>query len=173
MSRLVPLAAIVLLGTLSVARADVYRWIDDKGVPHYSDQWVPGSTVIKTSKVRPDSDTLGQPRGPGNPADRANQVVADQSNAHAVQQDVAKSRDAQCKACSPRAARYPSSIRTRRSRSPSRFRSPRSTRRTPPPSEAVAGRAAGHARNFFVQGARSIVAPAAHTRPNEARITCA
>ena len=111
MSRLVPLAAIVLLCTLSVARADVYRWIDEKGVPHYSDQWVPGSTVIKTSKVRPDSDTLGQPRGPGNPADRANQVVADQSNAHAVQQDIAKSRDAQCKAATDR---YMKSVVSRR-----------------------------------------------------------
>jgi hypothetical protein len=51
MSRLVPLAAIVLLGTLSVARADVYRWIDDKGVPHYSDQWVPGTPAISLCKA--------------------------------------------------------------------------------------------------------------------------
>src|SRR5579863_3697642 len=104
MLRLLPVTAagLILLGTLDVARADVYRWIDDKGVPHYSDQWVPGSTVIKTSKVRPDSDTMNASRGPVNPGERANQIVADQSNAHAVQQDVAKSRDAQCKAATDR-----------------------------------------------------------------------
>src|SRR5437764_10919222 len=32
------------------ARADVYRWIDEHGVPHYSDEWVPGSVVVKTVK---------------------------------------------------------------------------------------------------------------------------
>ena len=55
MSRLVPITALILAGALSVAQADVYRWVDAQGVPHYSDEWVPGSVVIRTSHPRPDS----------------------------------------------------------------------------------------------------------------------
>src|SRR5579862_4696689 len=103
MSRLVPITALIVLGTLSVARADVYRWVDDKGEPHYSDQWVPGSTIIKTSKVRPGADsTTSQPRSAsaaGTPP------VSDEANARAVKQDLTKSRDAQCKAAQDRYAK--------------------------------------------------------------------
>ncbi|HEX7198365.1 MAG TPA: DUF4124 domain-containing protein, partial [Dongiaceae bacterium] len=53
MSRLVPIIALILSGALGVARADVYRWIDEQGEPHYSDQWVPGSVIIKTVKPHP------------------------------------------------------------------------------------------------------------------------
>ena len=103
MSRLVPITALIVLGTLSVARADVYRWVDDKGEPHYSDQWVPGSTVIKTSKVRPGGDTMSQPRSAG--GDRGAPPASDDANARAVKQDLAKTRDAQCKAAKDRYAK--------------------------------------------------------------------
>ncbi len=39
-----------LLGVASAAHADVYRWTDAKGTVQYSDKWVPGSTLVKTSK---------------------------------------------------------------------------------------------------------------------------
>jgi hypothetical protein len=107
MSRLVPITAFIVLGTLSVARADVYRWVDDKGEPHYSDQWVPGSTVIKTDKAHPGS-TMSAPK---TPSDHAAQQVEDQKNARAVQQDVAKSHDAQCKSAQDR---YMKAIESRR-----------------------------------------------------------
>ena len=98
MSRLIPICAFLVLGSLSIAQADVYRWVDDKGVPHYSDQWVPGSTVIKTNKLHPGSDTMSTtaPRAAGagnNPAAGTD----DQANKSAVKADVAKSREAQCK----------------------------------------------------------------------------
>ncbi len=104
MSRLVPITALIVLSTLSVARADVYRWVDDKGEPHYSDQWVPGSTVIKTNKVRPGSDTMSPPRS-ANGDHTAPPPVIDEANARAVKQDLTKSRDAQCKAAQDRYAK--------------------------------------------------------------------
>ena len=57
MSRLLPITALLLAGALTSARADVYRWIDEHGEPHYSDQWVPGSVVIKTIKPHPSTFT--------------------------------------------------------------------------------------------------------------------
>ena len=33
----------------------VFRWVDQNGQPHYSDQWMPGSTVVKTT-ARPPSE---------------------------------------------------------------------------------------------------------------------
>ena len=43
MLRLVCFGTLLLAGTLTAAQADVYRWVDEHGLPHYSDQWVPGS----------------------------------------------------------------------------------------------------------------------------------
>jgi hypothetical protein len=95
----------VLVGALGIARADVYRWVDDHGVPHYSDQWVPGSEIIKTARGRPLD---------GAPSPSANQksLVAqgnagikqldNQANAEAVQADVSRARDAQCAAAKDR-----------------------------------------------------------------------
>jgi len=105
MSRLLLITALILAGTLSVARADVYRWVDERGEPHYSDQWVPGSTVIKTSKTRPGSDTMNRSAEDKALAAASNNATAQlekQSNSRAVQQDLSKSRDAQCKAAKDR-----------------------------------------------------------------------
>ena len=115
MLRLLSITALVIVGTLTVARADVYRWVDEKGEPHYSDQWVPGSTVIKTSKAtRPGSDSASRSSDHKSltaMSDQASGKVADQDNARAVQQDLARTHDAQCKAAQ---ARYMKAIESRR-----------------------------------------------------------
>ncbi len=101
MSRLVPIAALILAGALGIARADVYRWIDDQGVPHYSDQWVPGSVVIKTVKPHPASADVASRSSERKSLTAANNrlstELSDQANSRAVQQDVAKAREALCK----------------------------------------------------------------------------
>jgi len=94
MLRLVSITALVLAGACTLARADVFRWIDKDGVPHYSDEWVPGSVVIKTT-VRPHSES-SSPSSTASAARGVNEQVANQDNARAVQQDVAKARDSQC-----------------------------------------------------------------------------
>ncbi len=108
MLRRVPVIALMLAGC-TLAHADVFRWVDDHGVPHYSDQWVPGSEVIKTGRVRPDSATMapGAPRATSN----VSAQLADSNNARAVQQDVAKAREAQCKRAQ---AAYTDSVTHRR-----------------------------------------------------------
>ena len=115
MLRLLPITALVIAATLSVARADVYRWVDEKGEPHYSDQWVPGSTVIKTSKAtRPGLDSTARASDQKNLTalnNRAADQVADQANSKAVQQDVNQTRQAQCKAAQER---YTKAIESRR-----------------------------------------------------------
>jgi Domain of unknown function (DUF4124) len=109
MLRFVSFGALILVGALSVAQADVYRWVDEHGEPHYSDQWVPGSQVIKTSKSHPGSDTMSQ--GHSQQVNRTPESLADEANSRAVHQDVERSRDAQCKAAKDR---YMKAIESRR-----------------------------------------------------------
>jgi len=94
MLRLVPIMALILAGACTLARADVFRWVDDQGVVHYSDEWMPGSVVIKTT-VRPHPESGAAP-STASAASRVNEQMANQENARAVQQDVAKARDTQC-----------------------------------------------------------------------------
>jgi hypothetical protein len=107
--------AIILAGAVTLARADVYRWVDDAGQPHYSDQWVPGSEVIKTVKARPPgADATARTAGQKTltaASNRASADVSDQDNARAVQQDIARTREAQCKAAKDR---YMQAIESRR-----------------------------------------------------------
>ena len=108
MLRPVVVTALIAAGLCSVAHADVYRWVDDKGEAHYSDRWVPGSQLIKSSRPHPavtegatDAPTNGaqdQNKAVNNAAQSATDKLAQKANADAVKQDVAKTREAQCKA---------------------------------------------------------------------------
>ena len=101
MLRPVVLAALTFTCALACAHADVYRWVDEHGEPHYSDQWVPGSEVIKTVKSHPLTvDSAARAAEQKNLTAASNNVstqLSEQENARAVQQDVAKSREARCK----------------------------------------------------------------------------
>ena len=101
MLRPVVLAALTFTCALACAHADVYRWVDEHGEPHYSDQWVPGSEVIKTVKSHPLTvDSAARAAEQKNLTAASNNVstqLSEQENARAVQQDVAKSREAHCK----------------------------------------------------------------------------
>ena len=48
MLRNLAISTFLCAGVVSAAHADVFRWVDDHGGVHYSDQWVPGSEVIKS-----------------------------------------------------------------------------------------------------------------------------
>ena len=99
MLRLIPVTGVILLGAIGIARADVFRWIDDKGVPHYSDQWVPGSTIVKTDKAHPNSATAtrSDQKSLSNESNRISQQLSDQDNARAMQQEKGARQQAQCK----------------------------------------------------------------------------
>jgi Domain of unknown function (DUF4124) len=115
MLRLVSIAALIVAGAVVTAQADVYRWVDEHGQPHYSDQWVPGSEVIKTAKGHPPGYDAGARSSGTKNLTASNEKIdaqlTEQSNAQAVQQDVAKTREQQCKAAK---ARYVASVQSRR-----------------------------------------------------------
>jgi Domain of unknown function (DUF4124) len=101
MLRRLSMTALILAGAFTLARADVYRWVDDKGEPHYSDQWVPGSEVIKTSKSHPPGADSAARTADQKSLTASNQRIAtqlgDQDNARAVQEDKTKRRQVLCK----------------------------------------------------------------------------
>jgi hypothetical protein len=115
MLRSLTMSTFLLVGTVSVAHsADVYRWVDDHGGVHYSDQWVPGSEVIKSSKPRPTSgatDTARHTPDAAKPAGGPSAQASQQNAAQAVKQDVAKIREQQCKDAKDR---YDKAVQARR-----------------------------------------------------------
>jgi Domain of unknown function (DUF4124) len=115
MLRPVIVSALIAAGLCSVAHADVYRWVDDKGEPHYSDRWVPGSELIKSDKPHPQTPTPSA-SSPTTTQHAASPAAADRANEEAVKQDVAKTRDVQCKQAKDR---YQKAIDARRISKPS------------------------------------------------------
>ncbi|MBS0367338.1 MAG: DUF4124 domain-containing protein [Proteobacteria bacterium] len=110
MSSIRYLTILILVGTYGVAQADVYRWVDEHGVPHYSDQWVAGSQVIKTSHPRPLTDSPAPPAlRSGN--DATSGQTPDAANTQAMQQDKRAALATQCKAAK---SRYNAAITSRR-----------------------------------------------------------
>lgn len=53
---------LLLLGTLSLSAQEVYKWVDENGVTHYSDQPVPGAERVRI-ETRP-SPRSSAPRTP-------------------------------------------------------------------------------------------------------------
>jgi hypothetical protein len=109
--------AVTLSGTASVAAAEeVYRWTDAQGHVQYSDRWVPGSVLVKTSNSRatPDATAAQASESQDRLAARDSAVDEDLSNSDSertVQQDVAKIRETQCKEATER---YEKAIQARR-----------------------------------------------------------
>jgi hypothetical protein len=115
MLRTLAISSLLFAGGVSVAYADVFRWVDDHGGVHYSDQWVPGSEVIKSTR-HPMSTTSDSPR----PTPVTQKTVNDQASGQstqqaatekAVKQDLAKMREQQCKEAKER---YDKAIQARR-----------------------------------------------------------
>jgi hypothetical protein len=118
MLRTLAISALSFAGAVSVANADVFRWVDERGGVHYSDEWVPGSEVIKSSKPHP--ATSGPDAAPRSSSEQQKLNAAtdhtptqttQQSAAQAVKQDVAKIREQQCKEAKDR---YDKAIQARR-----------------------------------------------------------
>ena len=95
------ISALIIAGAFTLAQADVYRWVDERGQAHYSDHWMPGSEIIKTSKTHPAGADSGARVADQRTITASNTKVAaqlgEQDNARAVQQDVASRRAVLCK----------------------------------------------------------------------------
>jgi hypothetical protein len=105
------LTTLIFVIICGVAHADVYRWVDDHGEAHYSDQWVPGSELIKSSKPHPMDSGSSQSSPAPKPAQSTQQSKEQQAAQQAIQQDVAKTKAAQCKQATER---YQKAIEARR-----------------------------------------------------------
>jgi hypothetical protein len=88
----------VLAGAIGIARADVvYEWTDANGQVHYTDQWVPGARLIRTTDAaRRQAADSGAVQGIQSESHAASQQIQQQQDAQAVQQDEAKARAARC-----------------------------------------------------------------------------
>jgi hypothetical protein len=115
MLRPVIITALIAAGLCSVAHADVYRWVDDKGQPHYTDRWVPGSQLISSSRPHAQSAPDTSTSDPGKAVNTANQRADDKAaakkNADAAKADAAKLGQEQCKQAKER---YQKAIEARR-----------------------------------------------------------
>src|SRR5579871_5631953 len=104
MLRPVLVTTLIVIGICSVAHADVYRWLDEHGEPHYSDRWVPGSQLIRSSRPHPTvsegSDSHAAPAATGSggaqPGSAGAQKI-DADSLNAVKADTARRREQQCK----------------------------------------------------------------------------
>lgn len=128
MLRNLAIGTLICAGAVSVAQADVFRWVDDHGSVHYSDQWVPGSEVIKSSPKPPGSSGASSRTAYNSPKSSASPSSQDNAS-KAVKDDLAKVRDQQCKEAKDR---YDKAIQARRI-----FKSP-----APPDGKAAAAAAA-------------------------------
>lgn len=109
MLRNLVISTLLSAGAVSVAHADVFRWVDDHGSVHYSDQWVPGSEVIKTSQKPASSSSSSRSTYT---APKTSATPPSQDNAaKAVKEDLAKVREQQCKEAKER---YDKAIQARR-----------------------------------------------------------
>ena len=99
----------------ALADGDIWRWKDAQGVYHYSDQWVPGSELIKGSRSRApgddDSARSAGNRASSDPASDPDRSIQQQQTARAVAADVAKIKEKQCKDAQER---YQKAIQARR-----------------------------------------------------------
>jgi hypothetical protein len=114
MNRILAIAG-ALLGLASVAQADVWRWTDPNGTVHYSDNWVPGSTLVKTgakSEFAESAPPAPEASSSSNGASLSPSEQAEaQRNQRTVQEDVAKAKADQCKKATEA---YEQSVRNRR-----------------------------------------------------------
>jgi hypothetical protein len=112
MLRYLAISTVLSVGAISAAHADVYRWVDDHGGVHYSDQWVAGSEVIKSSIKPPASGGGNSSSRTTNTAPKSMPAPTSQEDAaKAVKGDLAKVRDQQCKDAKDR---YEKAIAARR-----------------------------------------------------------
>jgi Domain of unknown function (DUF4124) len=113
MQRTLAIATLILAAGVGAALADgdIWRWKDAQGVFHYSDQWVPGSELIKSNSNRPrPADDPSANRSVPDTTD-ADRTIQQQQTARTVAADVAKVKEKQCKDAQDR---YEKAIQARR-----------------------------------------------------------
>jgi Domain of unknown function (DUF4124) len=91
------IASTLALACGLTAEADVWKYVDPQGQVQYSDQWVPGSQLIKGEHIHPISPTSDDSKKLKDASDKISEQLAQQAAQQAVQKDVAATRSEQCK----------------------------------------------------------------------------
>jgi hypothetical protein len=101
MVRILSLALFLTGAALAAAAADVYRYVDAQGGVHYTDTWVPGSTLIKVDHPKgapaPVAPTRTPQSKPLAASDRASADLAKAADERTVKADVAQAQEDGCK----------------------------------------------------------------------------
>jgi hypothetical protein len=101
MFRILSLAIFLTGAAIAAHAADVYRYVDAQGGVHYTDTWVPGSTLIKVDHGPKASEAAVSAHTAPNKTlaagDRASTDVAKAADERAVKADVAQAQEEQCK----------------------------------------------------------------------------
>jgi hypothetical protein len=101
MFRILSLVLFLTGAAVAAHAADVYRYVDAQGGVHYTDTWVPGSTLIKVDHGPKASEAAAPARTaqnrPLSAGDRASTDVAKAADERAVKADVAQAQEEQCK----------------------------------------------------------------------------
>ncbi|MGH8149470.1 MAG: DUF4124 domain-containing protein [Steroidobacteraceae bacterium] len=107
-------AFVVLAGLAAGAHAEnIWKWVDAKGVPHYSDRPVPGAVLIKSvaTGATDSSDASSDQQQLAASSQQTDQQLKSEQAARTVKQDEAAVRAQQCKAAQ---TRYQQVIHARR-----------------------------------------------------------
>jgi len=102
MLRTLSLALLLTAAAAAAHAADVFRYVDANGGVHYTDTWVPGSTLIKVDHKPKAAESAPVPAHSAqtksvSAGDRASADIAKQADERAVHADVAQAREEQCK----------------------------------------------------------------------------
>ena len=102
MLRILSLALFLTGAAMAAHAVDVYRYVDAQGGVHYSDTWVPGSTLIKVDHNPRAAEAAtpartAQSKTVPTASDHATAELAKQADEQAVHADVAQAREEQCK----------------------------------------------------------------------------
>jgi hypothetical protein len=102
MLRILSLALFLTGAALAAPAADVYRYVDAQGGVHYTDTWVPGSTLIKVDHPKSAPVAAAPTRAPQSKAlatanDRASTDLAKAADERTVKADVAQAQEEACK----------------------------------------------------------------------------
>jgi hypothetical protein len=108
--------ATILTGLTTLALADVYRIVDAQGRIQYTDRWQPGAVTVKVDKNHLSAEAVTAQKAIDHTKlstsnDRIAAQQAEQAAAKAVQKDLAKTHDSQCKDAKER---YQKAIQARR-----------------------------------------------------------
>jgi opacity protein-like surface antigen len=102
MFRILSLALFLTGAALAAHAADVYRYVDAQGGVHYTDTWVPGSTVIHVNHVQKPAEAASPTTHPPqnktlSASDHAAAELTKQADEQTVHADVAKAQEDACK----------------------------------------------------------------------------